>query len=221
VAFNGIFPNEHNAPRIHEFRGLRQDLGDDLAAVDLGATRAVVCRGRVLKDAVDQASGAFHAVVEKPDHLLLLDAEPSATDEPAAELVRLRAEVESLRQQTKEIETLRADTRDARAATEIAAKTKSASHLANSVPGSSANASQFEVLSADYWTEKTNMDVATELRDRIRGDSLKAIANNNLKGDPDFGQVKHLTVVYRSGGATFTNEFREGDFIVLPPQPQQ
>jgi hypothetical protein len=47
----------------------------------LGATRAVVCRGRVLEDAVDQSSGAFHAVVEKPDHLLLLDAESAATAE--------------------------------------------------------------------------------------------------------------------------------------------
>ena len=62
---------------------MRDDLGHDLAAVDLGATRAVVCRGRVLEDAVDQARSALHAVVEKPDHLLLLDAEPAATAEQA------------------------------------------------------------------------------------------------------------------------------------------
>jgi predicted RNase H-like nuclease (RuvC/YqgF family) len=145
----------------------------------------------------------------------------SADDEPARELARLRTEIEALRQQSKEIETLRADTREIRAATEVAAKAKNANHLASGLPGGSAVGSQFELLQADYWTEKTNMDVAAELRDRIRGDSLKAIANNNLKGDPDFGQVKHLTVVYRLGGATFTNEFREGDYIALPKEPEQ
>jgi hypothetical protein len=146
---------------------------------------------------------------------------PTPADEPGGELLRLRAEVEALRQQSKEIDTLRADSREARAAAESAAKTKNANPLANSVSGGSADAARFEVLSADYWTQNTNMDVGDELRQRIRGDSLKAIASNNLKGDPDFGQVKNLTVVYRFGGTTFTNEFREGDFIVLPPQPEQ
>src|SRR4051794_13394831 len=59
----------------------REYLRHDLAAVDLGATRAVVCRGRVLEDAVDQTGSAFDAVVEKSDHLLLPDAEPAATAE--------------------------------------------------------------------------------------------------------------------------------------------
>jgi hypothetical protein len=45
-----------------------------------------------------------------------------------------------------------------------------------------------------------------------------AVASNNIKGDPEFGQVKHLTVVYRVGGVLRTNEFREGDVVVLPPQ---
>jgi len=52
-------------------------------------------------------------------------------------------------------------------------------------------------------------------------DTLKAIASNNLKGDPEFGQTKHLTVVYRFGGVTMTNEFREGDVVVLPNELQQ
>jgi len=62
------------------------------------------------------------------------------------------------------------------------------------------------------------MDVAAELRERIRGDELKAVASNNIKGDPEFGQVKHLTVVYRLAGVTRTNEFREGDLVILPGQ---
>ncbi|MEY2427180.1 MAG: beta-lactamase class [Verrucomicrobiota bacterium] len=137
-------------------------------------------------------------------------------DDPAQELARLRREAESLRQQTSEIETLRANTAETRASAETAAKHfKEAS---NRLAPSTSNGSQLELLRADYWTANTNLDVASELRDRIRGDSLKAIASNNLKGDPDFGQVKHLTVVYRFGGVTMTNEFREGDFVVLPKE---
>jgi hypothetical protein len=131
----------------------------------------------------------------------------------AQELARLRREVEALRQQSKEIETLRANTRETRAAAETAVRNARA---ANTPGTGTTNGSQLEVLRADYWTDHTSMDVAAELRERIRGDSLKAIASNNLRGDPEFGQVKHLTVVYRFGGVTMTNEFREGDFVVLP-----
>jgi hypothetical protein len=60
------------------------------------------------------------------------------------------------------------------------------------------------------------MDVAAELRERIRGDGLKAVASNNIKGDPEFGQVKHLTIEYSFAGVTLTNEFREGDLVVIP-----
>lgn len=146
------------------------------------------------------------------------DVSPAA-DGPAQELARLRGQVETFDQQSKEIETLRANTREARAAAETAGK--NVSSAANSHAATTANGSQFELLRADYWTDKTNLDVAAELRERIRGDSLKAIASNNLKGDPEFGQMKHLTVVYRFGGVTMTNEFREGDFVVLPKEPPQ
>ena len=62
------------------------------------------------------------------------------------------------------------------------------------------------------------MDVTDELQDRVRGDNLKAVASNNLKGDPEFGQTKHLTIEYNFGGVIMTNEFRENDMIVLPAQ---
>lgn len=62
------------------------------------------------------------------------------------------------------------------------------------------------------------MDVTDALSERIRGDGLKAVASNNLNGDPEFGQVKHLTVVYQFGGVTRTNEFREGDLVILPSE---
>jgi len=142
----------------------------------------------------------------------------SVPDERAKELIRLRGEVESLRQQAKEIETLREDTRQVRAAREDNLKTQKAGQATISNSGLASNGSQLEIVKAEYGTDRTNMDVAAELRERIRGDELKAVASNNIKGDPEFGQVKHLTVVYRLAGVTRTNEFREGDLVILPGQ---
>jgi hypothetical protein len=79
-----------------------------------------------------------------------------------------------------------------------------------------ADGSTLEILQAEYWTANARLDVAKELRRKIRDGSLQTVANNQIKGDPDFTHVKHLTVVYRFGGETRTNEFREGDEVVLP-----
>lgn len=168
-----------------------------------------IAENQRLSNLVDEAN----ASLSRPNERLKA---PSATDERVKELLRLRGEVDVLRQQSKEIETLRADTRQARAAREECLRTRNAGQMAKTDNGIPSNGSQLEIVKAEYWTDRTNMDVAAELRERIRGDSLKAVASNNLKGDPEYGQVKHLTVVYRFGGVTMTNEFRENDFVVLP-----
>jgi hypothetical protein len=146
------------------------------------------------------------------------EAAPTAMDAPNAapeteeqEIARLHRELDSLQQQHNEIQNIRADTRQLRAARR---------NILNSAsPGASpsASASDLEIVSASYWTDTTNLDVAEELRDRIRQDSLKAVASNNLKGDPDFGKVKTLTIVYRLGGVIITNDFRENDIVMIPP----
>lgn len=142
---------------------------------------------------------------------------PDLADNETEELVRLRAEVSTLRQQCREIETLREDTRKVRSARRTGLNPQS--HGQGGNPGeSSANGLQFEILRAEYGTARTNLDVTDELAERIRGDRLKAVASNSLKGDPEFGQVKNLTVIYRFGGVTRTNQFREGDLIVLPAE---
>lgn len=146
--------------------------------------------------------------------------DPTAeTSHESKDLDRLRGEVKALQQQNKEIQQLQANTRETRAAVETAMRAADVNPATGN--GTSGNGSGFELLVANYWTTTTNLDVTAELRKRIRGDTLKAIASNNLKGDPEFGQTKHLTVVYRFGGATMTNEFREGDFVVLPNEQQQ
>ena len=141
----------------------------------------------------------------------------TASSGDRAELTRLRSEIEQLAQRSNEVETLRADTR----ATLAALQEKHDAHRADRTTShnnkSTVGGSSFEVLAANYGTAGTNLDVAADLNDRIRNGSLKVVANNNVAGDPDFGQVKSLTVVYRSGGSVITNHFREGDVVILPP----
>ena len=52
-----------------------------------------------------------------------------------------------------------------------------------------------------------------ELRKMIVGNKLEVIASNEIKGDPDEGTVKKLTIEYRFGGITVTKEFTEGEEI--------
>jgi hypothetical protein len=137
-----------------------------------------------------------------------LATSPATADE---ELLRLRGEIAGLLQQHQQTESLREDTRQTLAALENRRKADRAARRA-----ANGNVSQLEIIKAEYWTDHTNLDVTEELQDRIRGDGLKAVASNNLKGDPEFGQTKHLTIQYRFGGVTRTNEFREGAVIVLP-----
>lgn len=153
------------------------------------------------------------------------DASPPASDRPpavssgadnaAAELVRLRQEVAALRQTCKEMDDLRNDTRRVRAMRESGLQIAPGGQ-AESANRQAASGSQLEILKAEYWTYNTNMDVAAELRERIRGERLRAVAGNHLKADPDFGRVKRLTVVYRFGGVVRTNEFQENDLVILP-----
>jgi len=141
----------------------------------------------------------------------------SAMNEPAKELFRLRGEAQALRQESKALEAFREDTRQARLALEtVANKSGSPAQTQNSRAGSSG--SQLEILRAVYWTDNSQIDVTDDLRDRIRGDSLKTIASNNIKGDPEYGQVKNLTIEYRYAGIALTNHFREGALVVLPPE---
>ena len=141
-----------------------------------------------------------------------------ATDERLKELARLRSEVEALHQKNRDMESLRADTRATSDALEEAHQARRAERMASRNNPGAANGAPLEILEADYGTDRTNMDVSAELSDRIRGGSLKIIASNHLAGDPDFGHVKSLTGVYRFGGAIQTNQFREGDVVILPPE---
>ena len=171
-----------------------------------------------LRRSLDQMASVAAEHERLSNLLAQANAAPSIAEERLKELLRLRSEVDALRQQSKEIEALREDTRRARAAQADRLKAQNGGQALNTASGPAATESRLQILKAEYWTENARMDVTDALRNRIRGDSLKAIASNNLNGDPEFGQVKHLTVEYRFAGVTMTNEFREGDFIVLPTE---
>ena len=190
---------------------LKLDQENNALRQQLSQTDEVLAHNRRLSNLLAQASASPSRPSESVEGA-------SATDERAKELVRLRSEVEALRRQSKEIEALQADTHQVRAARENALKTQRAGSAGTTSYGTTANGSQLDILKAEYWTPNTNMDVAAELRERIRGDGLKAVASNNIKGDPEFGQVKHLTIVYRFGGVTRTNQFRENDLVILPAE---
>ena len=144
----------------------------------------------------------------------------SLPDERLNELLRLRGEVGVRRQQSKELETLRNENRQARAALDRSLKASNPGPAGIADREIALPPSQLQILKAEYWTEKTRLDVAEELRRRIMGDKLEAIASNELKGDPEFGTVKKLTVEYRFNGVTVTNEFTEGERIAIPPEPK-
>ncbi len=151
-----------------------------------------------------------------PQHAIGTTNSNAASGGDQAELARLRKEIEQFSQRSNEVETLRADTL-ATAATLKQAHDAHRNSRTTSHNNAAAGNSSFEVVSANYGTESTNLDVAAELNDRIHNDGLKIIANNNVAGDPDYGKVKSLTVVYRSGGRLMTNQFRENDIVILPP----
>jgi len=147
----------------------------------------------------------------------LSDERPKAqslSDEQSLELLRLRGEVGVLRQRSKELEALREENRQARAA--LASGHAGPAATANK--GTASKDSQLQILKAEYWTDNARLDITEELRERILDDQLKAIADNGIKGDPEFGQVKHLTIEYSFAGVAMTNQFKEGDLMVIPPQ---
>ena len=76
--------------------------------------------------------------------------------------------------------------------------------------------SDFKILKATYWTENESIDITEELRDLIAGNQLEITANNDLKGDPDPGTFKKLSIVYKIDGVTINKEFNEHDKIVIP-----
>lgn len=75
---------------------------------------------------------------------------------------------------------------------------------------------KLQIIKANYGTNNKVIDVTEELRKMIVGNKLETIASNNIKGDPDHGTVKKLSIKYKFNGITVTKEFREKDKVIIP-----
>ena len=76
--------------------------------------------------------------------------------------------------------------------------------------------SELEIIKAEYWTDKVRLDVTDALRCMIVNGRLETTASNDIKGDPDYGKVKMLTIQYKVAGIEVTKEFREGSKVSIP-----
>jgi len=142
------------------------------------------------------------------------------TEDQTRELIQLRNEVSGFRRQTNEIEALRREVYQARAALESSAgaQNQNPGERLTAVKDPASNSLRLEVLEANYWTPNKSINVTKQVQDRVLGDKLELIAGNDLRGDPEFGETKTLTVVYKFDGVTMTNEVREGGLILIPPE---
>jgi hypothetical protein len=73
-----------------------------------------------------------------------------------------------------------------------------------------------EIGKAQYWTAKEGIDVTEELKKMIVDNKLETIASNDIKGDPDVGTVKTLSIEYKCNGVTLRKDFTEGERVVIP-----
>ena len=73
-----------------------------------------------------------------------------------------------------------------------------------------------EITKAIYWSANNRLDVTEELRQMIRKNTLRTSSNNDIKGDPEPGKVKILSIEYKINGHPLEKDFPEGDRVVLP-----
>lgn len=159
-----------------------------------------------MTERVTEANGKMFNLVTKMRQLQV-----QRTDQ-ADELAHLRDEVKILSLQSNEIEALRGEVYRA----DGDGGTQSVEPSATAGKTTPSNPSRLQILEAYYWTQNRALDVTEQLRRRITGDNLEVIAGNDMGGDPEYGQVKTLTVLYKFDGMMMTNEVREGEVMALP-----
>lgn len=75
---------------------------------------------------------------------------------------------------------------------------------------------EFELLSVIYGTEQKFIDVTEKLKQKIKNNKLTIRADNNIDGDPHFGQKKKLTIDFISFGKVYRVEIPENETRTLP-----
>jgi len=75
---------------------------------------------------------------------------------------------------------------------------------------------RFEIIKAEYWTQKERVDVTEVLRSMIVDNKLELVVSNDIKYDPDPGTKKKLTIEYLFNGVTLKKEYAERDKVLIP-----
>ncbi|MDI1254542.1 MAG: DUF3395 domain-containing protein [Flavobacterium sp.] len=75
---------------------------------------------------------------------------------------------------------------------------------------------QLKIIEAKYFTTKAEIDITTQLQNKVTDNSLKLKATNAIAGDPDPGIKKKLKVKYSFDGKTYEEEFKENEIMNLP-----
>jgi hypothetical protein len=74
-----------------------------------------------------------------------------------------------------------------------------------------------EIISAIYGFQTQTADVTQLLQSDVTNNSLNINVNNStMGGDPAFGHVKSLTVIYQYAGSQLTKTVSEGQTLTLP-----
>ena len=76
---------------------------------------------------------------------------------------------------------------------------------------------QLTILKAVYTGGNVQRDVTPVLIKQVRSGQVQFdVSNGPLGGDPCFGKVKSLTVIYRNAGGDFTITASEGERLIIP-----
>jgi len=75
---------------------------------------------------------------------------------------------------------------------------------------------RLEIIHAEYGTRDTWIDLTEHLRKRVQNDSLFLKDFHLIAGDPLYGVVKELTVMYRLDGEPQYTVVRNGDVLQIP-----
>ncbi len=76
---------------------------------------------------------------------------------------------------------------------------------------------ELKVIKATYGTLNKSLDATAILNQLINNNRLEFVVNNDLVGDPDFGTVKQLNIIYKIGDLEKTEIHSEGDKVTIPP----
>jgi hypothetical protein len=73
-----------------------------------------------------------------------------------------------------------------------------------------------QVISATYGTPEKSTDATSVLNQLINNNTLEFVVNNELVGDPDFGKVKQLNILYKIGDIERSETYIEGVKVIIP-----